>query len=1045
MATTIERPGVQVTQEFQTTSPTILVPALPACVVGPAVQVIEAVEDDGSLNADALLTTPGRAAFAYTAGVYTYTGIDISVRVNNGAVYVVSFTSDPTPTEAKAIFDDAEIPGLLTAVEESGGLTRLVLYTTNRGDTATLDLGSDADLTPPVITYPGTTGYVNYQGTRAHKVDYPDPRGNIDDVTVDYDTVRVFTNDGAGNIREALTTETFLDGAGTAVAVVDDGDGDNYSPYLSFANTEFAARNAQLVGTVDWTTLAYPAAFGVLTLEVYVDGVLDTVTFASPADADDAITQLNAALSPGATAVLNSSNQPVITSASSAITASIQIGTAGTINETTIGLAASRWGGPKPGFARAQGIVDLTGVDYVNDVQGRSLRILVDGQELSGVLGWQDIEFGSGVTDAATLVSAFVDELGVGAASVSLEGSGALVLVSTSSVGGVRIRGRESVIRIDKDASDATLLEAIGLTGVGAPFGTAGSTGTAAVWGSAYVPAAGDAVWVDGIEVGTVISVPASPTNRLRISAEQVLTFAGTSWSIVAKGLDNDLWTTTRPSSDLYVDEENGAIRIKHEMYRDSSGTPTLAGPLTTYLAYTGLRLDVSPATEDFNLLRIGSITDLEDQLSPVDTQNPLGLGMYFAILNAPALEVTGCGVSATSSTESEGTLDAYIEAFEFLESKDVYAIAPLTHSDDVGAVAQAHVDTMSLPANGLERLVLLNPTRPTRKSNTVVASGALGNVTGAGDTFNTGIANLQALLAAAGYPGPYNVGAALTVPVYLEMEDDTNKYPIESVSGGVVVINDGAFTSGNTDAFYYDAAGGNVFGSAVVDRPFSIKIRGAALANRTEEAIAYADIARSYLDRRVICTAPDHARATIDGLETLIDGYYLSAALAGKISAKEPQQPITEDRLIGFTGVVGSQDRYSESQLQILSGGGLMVFYQQADGQPVRCRHQLTTDMTTVERREMSITTALDFASKLLRTSLRTFIGRFNITTTVQDAITSVLEGLRSFLIRLGVFESFEVNAIRQSASSPDELEVDITVGVWYPLNKIRVTIKVV
>ena len=193
-----------------------------------------------------------------------------------------------------------------------------------------------------------------------------------------------------------------------------------------------------------------------------------------------------------------------------------------------------------------------------------------------------------------------------------------------------------------------------------------------------------------------------------------------------------------------------------------------------------------------------------------------------------------------------------------------------------------------------------------------------------------------------------------------------------------------------------------------------------------------------------MIATAPAQAKSTIDGLETLIDGYYLSAALAGKVSAKAPQEPLTESSLVGFTGVVGSQDRYSEAQLKILSGSGLWVFYQEADGQPVRTRHQLTTDMRTVEKREFSITTALDFASKLLRSSLRNFIGRFNITTTVQDAITTTLEGLRNFLLKLSVFESFEINAIRQNADDPTRLEVDITVGVWYPLNYVVVTLVV-
>lgn len=1044
MVATIERPGVQVIQEFRTTTPTIFVPALPACVLGPCFQVVEAVQDDGSLNPDAQVTTPARLVFAYKAATYTAVGgLILALSVNNAAAVSVTLPTGPnlTPTQVANAINAALIPGLVAEVETSGGNSRVVLRTTAEGENASIEIGTATAaglLTEFAITVGyravGFGGYINYLDLDLQQIDYPDPRSNIANLTIDYDTVRVFINNGAGNVVEVLRTETFLDGASSAVSVFNDGDGDNLSPYLEFAGAEFAARNAQLVGTVDWTTLTYPGDFGVFTLEVYVDGVLNTVTFANPASAAAAITQLNAGLA-GATAVLNSSNQPVITSSTSGIGGSIQIGTGGTINETLIGLAVSRYGAPKPSFARAQGITDLTAVTYATQVQGRTLRMSLDGDN------WQQITFGAGVISAATLVSAINALWGAGVAAVSVEGSSSLVLKSVTTVGGLLIRGEESVVRIDKTASDATLLAAIGLTGAGAPFGLAG-TGTAAVWGTPYAPVVGDTVWVNGLLLGEIVEIPVTPTNRLKISVEQLLTYTGSSWYIVAKGLDNTLWTATRPSTDLYIDENTGTLRVKHELFRDSAGVPTLAGPLNTYLAYTALRKDVTPSVDDFNLLRIGSVTDLETQLSPVDTQNPLALGMYFAILNAPSLEVTGCGVDETSDTEPDGTLDGYTRSLEFLESKDIYAIAPLTHSNDVGAVAQVHVDAMSEPANGLERIVLLNPTRPTRKSDTLIASGALGNVTGAGDDLTTGIANLQALLAAAGYPGPYNTTTAITSPVYVEFEDDTNKYPVESVSGGVVTINDGNFTAGNDDDFYFDAAGGNVFSGAIVDRPFTVKVRGGVLANRTEEATAYADIARGYADRRVIATAPDHAKATIDGLETLIDGYYLAAGLAGRISAKLPQQPLTEASITGFTGVVGSQDRYSEAQLQILSGGGLFVFYQSAPGQPVRVRHQLTTDMSTVQKRELSITTALDFASKMIRASLRNFIGQFNITTTVQDAITSAMEGIRSFLLRLGVFDSFEVNAIRQSAEDPTRLELDVTVGVFYPLNYIQVTL---
>jgi hypothetical protein len=354
--------------------------------------------------------------------------------------------------------------------------------------------------------------------------------------------------------------------------------------------------------------------------------------------------------------------------------------------------------------------------------------------------------------------------------------------------------------------------------------------------------------------------------------------------------------------------------------------------------------------------------------------------------------------------------------------------------------VAKAHVDAMSEPDQAMERYVLFNPTRPTRKSATLIASGTLGNVTGVGDVFQTGIANLQALLAAAGVPGPTFVFGD---EVYLELEDDTKKYLVLSVSGQALTLNDGPFVSpDNDDDFYYDAAAGNVFDGAIVDRPFTVKIRGAALANRDEEASAYADIARGFLDRRVVVTAPDKAKSTIDGLETIVEGYYMGCAVAGMRSARAPQQPLSNETLVGFTGVIGAQDRYSERQLKIMSGGGLWVFQQDAESGPVVIRHQLTSDMSTVEKREDNIRTAVDFAAKFFRAGLKNFAGRFVLTTNVLDAVGVVATGLGAFLVANGVFLKFNITALRISASDPTKIEIDADAKAPYPLNEISLVI---
>lgn len=1187
----INRPGVRVTQEFRTTSPTYLIPTMPACIMGPCFQVIEAVQDDGSLNADALITLPARIFFPYKTTPFQYTvgNRALVLSVDGAADEVITFSgANDDPLTADEIADEintAAIPGLLASVETASTQKRVVLSTTTSDENSSIQIktGTHANvLTQFTLTIgytaTGRSGYSNYFEAELQIADYPDPRDNIDELTIDYDTVRVFVNDGAGNVREASRERSFLDGAETAVTIQDDLDGDNLTPYVNVASAVFTVQPAELTGTVSWAGLDYTPGTGTfatrtLQLRLNENGTPITVdvTFADPADAAAAAATINAALGANGTCVM-SGNFPVITTTLTGPNASIRVTDGGlttlmgSVSETAIGLAQGSWAAGKTSRGRVQGTADIMPVIHSTSIHGKVLRMSLDGD------AWQTLTFPATTDDPQDIVDAINNLWGTGVASlvasnvaptevwqiddpagapvfvseladfnsfaltdvdpwVAVEAVGdqfaigstgpfnkLTVRVSTAGVGGtltwkywngsawtavsgladattgftvlgqntvtftmptnwvartlnggaslyflvaevatlyapnpvlghgevggykLAVRslstygGRDSSVRIDSVATTPALLSALGIT--------------AGVYeGAAFAPAVGDEFWADGVRLGTITEVVSGVDNRLRLSAEQLVSpaFTAASWYIMATGLSNDAPETSasRPGSELYVDPYSGYVHVKQGLFRETDGDIPSAGPLAMYLAYTALRLDVTPNAADFTLLRFGSTTELDAAMAPLDTQNPLGFGMYIAMLNAPGVAVSGLGVAETSATEPNGSLDSYVASFEFLESKDVYAIVPLTHSGDVGQIAEIHVDAMSEPDQAMERYVLLNPSRPTRQSATLVASSPLANVVGAPtDVVQTGIANLQALLAAAGMPGPT---FTIDDEVYLELEDDTNKYLVLSVSGGAVTINDGPFVGDeNADDFYFDAAGGDVFADAIVDRPCTIKIRGAALANRDEEASAYADIARGYANRRVVVTAPDSAKATIDGLETVVDGFYLNCAVAGMRSARDPQQPLSNEVVAGFTGVIGSQDRYSERQLKIMSGGGLWVYQQDSESGPVVIRHQLTSDMSTVEKREDNIRTALDFAAKFIRTGLRNFAGRFVLNTNVTDAVSITITGLGAFLVRAGVFLKFEVSALRQSTTDPTKIEIDCTVRAPYPLNDISITLVV-
>ena len=91
-------------------------------------------------------------------------------------------------------------------------------------------------------------------------------------------------------------------------------------------------------------------------------------------------------------------------------------------------------------------------------------------------------------------------------------------------------------------------------------------------------------------------------------------------------------------------------------------------------------------------------------------------------ICNAPVItyqlgQLKSLGIDEVTDDAPFGTVEAYTRAAEYLGGFEVYAIAPLTHDESVAQVFNTHVQFMSEPTQRGERIVMWNPTTPTRPS----------------------------------------------------------------------------------------------------------------------------------------------------------------------------------------------------------------------------------------------------------------------------------------------------------------------------------------
>lgn len=1147
MAVSLPSPGVRVTQVFRSVSPTIITPTLPACVVGVAKQIVEVVKTSSgssALNTEALITLPGFfIAPAAPGSPPAYTGLDglkLVLSINNGPNVTILFSGTSlTPTAVVSQITEAFLDaGVTEALAETVGTDSFRIRSVGVGDFQTLRVvggvgGTDAAVAAAFglvleYSYPGRGAYDQYNFVIPPS-NLPDPRHNLNELAIEWDTVRVFLALGNGaDFFEVKRTQSFLRNGGTASAAVMTGSvdlstltystaavhtgsadvtaGGLYGPggtlhgltlvmnvnggglqTLTFNGATNTANQGALltaIGTL-WSAITAtvggpggnklvltdelfgtPSTFIIdasstalvalgLTADTYTGtngdvtnqtlvlsvsgGANQTVTFAYPNNQGAILTQINAIVNP-ALAATAPSNDLVLTTLATSYAASIKVvsGAAAALLGLTVGAIAHGINGvaaiddgngdaltpliqmnaadftAAATVATMQGNVDVTALSYPGALSGKTLT-LSDGDVA------QTLTFGTiaNATALAAAIQAFWPNFTVDINATNLR-------IRTTAV------GAEAVIK----AVGGNALTVLGLT-VGA-----------VAHGAPFAPLSGDELWVDGTLLGRITQVaPGGAVSVLKIDKQVPINPSlGASFYIVAKNLTGAA-TATRPSSDLILDLHNN-VHIKHEILRDTTGTALATGRAQVYVAYHAVRKDVTSSAKDPGLLTFESTTDLEAQLAPISADNPLALGMYFALLNAPGNQIMGLGVDEVSASEPYGTVESFTRAAEYLEAFEVYGISPLTHNPTVGQVFMAHVDAMSQEDMKGARICVFNSAQPSSKIDKLVASGLNGNSASA-LTFDTGVQNLAQLLLGEG------VNPVGTIPVsegvFLDIAQNDLHYSITSVAGSVVTIKVAGFAAGENDDGFYATTNlaAPPLPSVLIDEAFAIRIRGAALVlpdgvtpDRAGIAETYQQLGQSYNDRRFWNVVPDKCAATINGFEQTLEGFYMCAAIVGAIGKQKPEQSFTNFPIVGFTRVIGTTDFFTQKQLGIIMAGGNWVMIQPTKGGPLLSKYALTTNMTSVETKTDSITKIVDFVDKFVRNGLRNFIGRFNINQGFLDTLGHVLQGLLAFLQDQGTLNGFTVKRIVQDENNPDTVLIDIQLDVPFPCNFIDVTL---
>ena len=554
----------------------------------------------------------------------------------------------------------------------------------------------------------------------------------------------------------------------------------------------------------------------------------------------------------------------------------------------------------------------------------------------------------------------------------------------------------------------------------------------------------------------TVASISGVSNNKMAItsdlegSASLVTIVGGSAATTLGLATNGSSLGSGRPYPDAFI-SVGPVLHVGAEILRDLvTGYPldqtSSTGAL--YIQYKALRKDVTAMARTAGVVRLSDVSTLSTVLDPITEDNPLGLGAFLCMVNCPTYEIKVLGVDEVSSSAPEGTELAWARALGLLEAEEVYAIAPLTQSESVHGMVSTHVEVVSQPEQGGERIAFISKVMPDRKNPSIALSGTQANSTA---TVNQMLldSNPAAGLVALG------INPALPIPessmVYMEFQvsGELRRYSVSNVSGPLVTFRTSfSSTSTNEDGFFSTVT----MNASVVNAAYKLAVRGDSVVipgsnppkldySLVAETVAGAN--ESFKNRRLFSVFPETIKATISGLEKILPSYYASACVAGMVSAQPPQQGFTNFPIVGLTGVSGTEN-FTKRQLNVMAGGGTYILIQDVQGGAVTCRHQLSTDLTSIETRELSITKVVDFTAKTLRSAVRKFIGVNNVDTQLLDALGTTIQAVLKFLEESGILLGSNLNNIAQDSSAPDTVLVDVTVQVPYPCNYIRITVVV-
>jgi hypothetical protein len=211
-------------------------------------------------------------------------------------------------------------------------------------------------------------------------------------------------------------------------------------------------------------------------------------------------------------------------------------------------------------------------------------------------------------------------------------------------------------------------------------------------------------------------------------------------------------------------------------------------------------------------------------------------------------------------------------------------------------------------------------------------------------------------------------------------------------------------------------------------------------LSGNVEDLVNF-KLSDNYTSNRCVYMYPDAIVRNVSGTNIELHGFYMCAAAAGYLSAKQNVAiPLTNKSLSGFAL---TRDKIFRPVIQNSLGGVGATLVEPVTGGGKVMAGRTTSQSGYVEDEEISIIFIRDMVKRTLRNSLKAYVGGVQSSDT-NNLISARVNSIMSALVTQGLVTGYKNIRVEQDKVDPRQINVYLQFAPAYPINYVFIDIEV-